>query len=156
MGIQIPHGKGQKGHPVVKYRDTLWLSIQKRLKWSRCHLRWELRWAQGTMYILHGGPDPHGKGQFWGEEKRIVSIGTFCREPCKNGWSCQFAIWIVDSGRPKEAQFAKWRQCAHMGRHIDATWRIRLSRLWRRCGQTYVKLLWPLVRCYRSVLLIKP
>jgi len=35
------------------------------------------------------------------EEEPILSIGTSCRELCKNGL---FAIWIVDSGGPKEAQ----------------------------------------------------
>jgi len=29
---------------------------------------------------------------------------TLCRELCKNSWTDQFAIWVVDSGRPKEAQ----------------------------------------------------
>jgi len=27
-----------KGHPIVKYRDILWPSVQKRLNWSRCWL----------------------------------------------------------------------------------------------------------------------
>ena len=47
---------------------------------------------------------PHGKGQFLGEEEPVVSIGTFCRELCRNSWTNRFAIWIVDSGGPKEAR----------------------------------------------------
>jgi len=39
-----------KGHPFVKYRDTLRSSAQKRLNWSRCRLSCGLRFAQGTMY----------------------------------------------------------------------------------------------------------
>ena len=36
-------------------------------------------------HVSDGDPDPHGKGQFWGkEEKKNVSIGTFCRELYKN------------------------------------------------------------------------
>jgi len=39
-------------------------------------------------------------------------------------------VWIVDSGGPKEAQVQSYSpgsaNCAHMGRHIGATWRIRL------------------------------
>jgi len=45
--------------------DTL-ASLQKRLKRSRCRLRWELGWAQGSRIKL--GSDPHGKGQFWGRK----------------------------------------------------------------------------------------
>jgi len=34
-----------KGHPVVKYRDTLQSSVQKRLKISRCRLGCGFGWA---------------------------------------------------------------------------------------------------------------
>jgi len=86
--------------------------------------------------------------QFWGKEEPIVSIGTFCCELCKNSWNDRFAVWFVDSGGPKARKhiFARWRQCAHMGRHIGATWRIRLNRRPSVAAvQSYVKLLWPLV-----------
>ena len=46
----IPHGKrqfwGEKGHPTVKYRDTLRSSVQKRLNRSRCRLGSGLGWAK--------------------------------------------------------------------------------------------------------------
>jgi len=42
-------------------------------------------------------------------------------EPCKNGWTDRDAIWVVDSGGPKEA-------CVTWG-HIGAFWRIRLNHL---------------------------
>jgi len=52
-GVQIPHGKGPfcggKGRPIIKYRDTLWSSVQKRPNRSRCRLDCELGWAQGIM-----------------------------------------------------------------------------------------------------------
>jgi len=32
------------------------------------------------------------------------SIGTFCRELYRSGWTDRFAVWVVDSGGPKEAQ----------------------------------------------------
>ena len=38
-GVQIPMGRGNfggKGCPIVKYRDTLRSSVQKRLNRSRC------------------------------------------------------------------------------------------------------------------------
>jgi len=38
-----------KGHPTVKYRDTLRPSVQKRLNRSRCCLGSGLRWAVGIM-----------------------------------------------------------------------------------------------------------
>ena len=41
--------------------------------------------------------------------------------------------------------FAMLRQCAHMGGHIGATWRIRLNRLSAALLRPYVKLLLPLI-----------
>ena len=41
---------------------------------------------------------------------------TLCHELCKNGWTDQDAIWIVDSGGPKEACIrwdAHWRHLAN-------------------------------------------
>jgi len=34
--------EGGKGRPIVKYRDTLRSSVQKRLNQSRCHLSYGL------------------------------------------------------------------------------------------------------------------
>jgi len=54
-GVQIPHGKrqfcGGKGRPIVKNRDTLRSSVQKRLSRSTCRLgcRLGLGWAVGIM-----------------------------------------------------------------------------------------------------------
>ena len=59
MGVQIPHGKvqflGGKGRPIVKYTDTLWSSVQKRLNRSRCRLGCEFVWAIGI--VLDGGSE---------------------------------------------------------------------------------------------------
>jgi len=46
----------------------------------------------------------HRKQHFAGEEEPIVTVGTFCCELCKNGQTDRLAVWIVDSGRLKEAQ----------------------------------------------------
>jgi len=60
-GVQIPHGKRQfcagKGRPIVKYRDTLRSSVQKRLNRSRCCLACGLGlgWAVGIM--CYRGPE---------------------------------------------------------------------------------------------------
>jgi len=52
-GVQVPHGRGNfdgKGRPIVKYRETLRSSVQKRLNRSRCRLGCRLGWAQGILY----------------------------------------------------------------------------------------------------------
>ena len=49
-----------KGRPIVKYRDTLLWAVQKWLNRSRCHLGYELWWANEAYIRL--GPDPHPKG----------------------------------------------------------------------------------------------
>jgi len=50
-GSRSPHAKGQfwggKGRPIVKYRETLRSSMQKRLNRSRCRLGCGLGWAVG-------------------------------------------------------------------------------------------------------------
>jgi len=38
-----------KGHPIVKYKDTLRSSVQQQLNQSRCHLGLGLGLAQGIM-----------------------------------------------------------------------------------------------------------
>jgi len=69
---------------------------------------------------------------------------TLCSELCENGRTDRFAVWVVDSGGPKEAkvqQFNCIRQCALTGGHIGATWRIRLNRPSVEAMLPYVKLL---------------
>ena len=77
-GVQIPYGKGQvlwgKGRPIVKYRNTLLSSVQKRLNQSRCHLGCGLGWAQGI--VLDGDQIPMGMGNF-GERAPIVKYRDF-------------------------------------------------------------------------------
>jgi len=55
MGSRSPTWEGAKGHPIVKYRDTLRSSVQKWLNQSRCRLGCGLGWAQGI--VLDGGPE---------------------------------------------------------------------------------------------------
>jgi len=45
-----------KRHPVVKYRDTLWSSVQRQLKRSRYRLGCGLERAQ-RIFVLDGGPE---------------------------------------------------------------------------------------------------
>jgi len=69
---------------------------------SRCHFGYGLVWAQGS--IIRWGPT------------------TLCHELCKNGWSDQFAVWVVDSCALKEAKFNRIRQVVPMCRHGRAHW----------------------------------
>jgi len=108
-------------------------------------------------HVLDGGPDPLWQGTILGGRAAIVSIWTFCRELCKNGWMGRFAAYTVDWGWPKEAQVQSYSpggaNCAHMGRHIGATWRIRFSRPSAAAMRSCVKSLWPLVICLFTHLL---
>jgi len=56
----------------------------------------------------------------WAVQKRLNR--SICRLGCGLGWA---------EGSTSSTVFAKWRQGAHMGGHIGATWRTRLRR-W--CG----------------------
>jgi len=78
-----------------------------------------------------------------------LSVCHTSSEPCKTGRTDRDAVWVVDSGGPKEADvqsysvFARWRQCALMWGHIGATWRIRLNRPSAAAMRSHFKLLWP-------------
>ena len=61
---------------------------------------------------------------------------SICRLGCELGWA---------EGSISSIIFARWRQCAQMGGHIVATWRIRLSHPSAAAMRSYVKLLLPLV-----------
>jgi len=58
---------------------------------------------------------------------------TFCCELCKNCWIDWFVIWDVYLDGQNKHKFNCIRQCAIMGGHIGATWRIQFNRpsLWR-------------------------
>jgi len=55
-----------------------------------------------------------------------------------------FGLWTL-MGRRKQSSvvFARWRQCALIGWHNGATWRIRLNRASAAAMRPYGKLLWP-------------
>jgi len=62
MGRGILRGKGR---PIVKYRETLRPSVQRRKKLIETLFR---LWAEigPRNHVLDVGSDPHGKEQFWG------------------------------------------------------------------------------------------
>jgi len=100
-------------------------------------------------HVLGGSPDPHGKAQLWGIGAPIVKYKDFLPWAVqKNGWTDQFAVWVVDSIGRRMHKFNRIRQvaptCPHGRtpcRHLANT--IELS----ACDgdAPYVKLLWPLV-----------
>jgi len=69
----------------------------------------------------------------WAVQERLNR--SICRLDCGLEWA----------ERTSSIVFARRRQCAHMGRHIGTTWRIRLNRPSAAAMRSYVKLLWPLV-----------
>ena len=60
---------------------------------------------------------------------------------CGLGWA---------EGSTSSIVFTRWRQCAHMGGHFGATWRIRLNRPSAAVMRSYVNLHWPLVNLLRG------
>jgi len=57
-----------------------------------------------TYHVLDGVQIPMGIGNLEWKGRPLWSIGNSCRELCINGWIDQFALWVVSSGGPKEAQ----------------------------------------------------
>ena len=75
---------------------------------------------------------PHGKRQFWGGNGRTtVRFRDTLRLSVHwiNGWTDRFAVLVVDSGRPKEAQVQSYSPVAPMCSHCH--WTVHV---WRRCG----------------------
>ena len=51
-------------------------------------------------HVLDGGPDPHGKRQFWGE-RGVPLYSILCCHLCKNGWTDRDVVWVIDFFKPK-------------------------------------------------------
>jgi len=99
---------------------------------------------------LDGGPDPPPREwAILGKESSNVRYRDFlpwavqkwlnrsiCRLGCGLAWA---------EGGTSSIVFARWCQCAHIGGHIGAFWRIRLNRLSAASTRSYVKWLWLLV-----------
>ena len=99
----------------------------------------------------------HRKGQFWGKGAPIVwyrdflSIETFCHDLCKNGCTDQFAVWVVDSGGPKEAEVTSYSPGGASVRSWDGT--LEPPEPSVAAIQLYVRLLWLLVVAAAAVAL---
>jgi len=75
----------------------------------------------------------YAKKEFLGEGRARACQTTLCRELYKNGLTARDAVWVEDTGGPKEA-------CVAWG-HMSVSWRIRLNRPAAAVMSPYVKLL---------------
>ena len=114
-----------KGRPIVRYRDTLRSSVQKRLNWDSVSV---MDSDGHRKHVLDGSPDHVCEGAILGER---TCPTTLCHELCKNGWTDRDAVWVVDSVGLKEAQVQLYSpggapppMCPHWRAHL----RIRLNR----------------------------
>jgi len=99
-----------------------------------------------TVWVMDsGGPNeacsiwthiPYAKRQLLGERTcpgmPDDTLPSVCRLVCAFEWA---------EGSTSSIVFARWRQCALVGGHIDATERIRLNRPSAAAMRPYVKLL---------------
>jgi len=106
-------------------------------------------WVRLGNHVLDVGPDTPSEGAILAERRAHSNYRVFlpwavqerlnrsiCHLDCGLGWA---------EGSRSSVIFTRWRQCAHMGRHIGATWWTRLNHPFAAAMQCYVKLLWPLV-----------
>jgi len=153
MGVQIPHGKGQfwgwKWRPIVKYRDTLQSPVLES-GWTDRDAIWIVGSEWPKELWVRWDPDPPTRRGSFGEGASIVKYREFLPwavykrlnwSICHLGWGLR----LVEGGTSSNI-FARWRQCAHMGGYIGATWRIHFNRLSAAALQSYVKSLWPFVK----------
>jgi len=107
MRSRCQHGKGQfwgrNKQTIVNNRHTPRSSVQRRLNRSRCRLGWTR--TNRKHHVLHGrSRSPMGRGNSDGQGRPLQSIGTFSRKLCINGCTYPFAVSVVDSSGPKDAQ----------------------------------------------------
>jgi len=76
--------EGGEGRPVVKYMGTPCGRLRKMTE--PIEMSFGLRTSMGLgNHLLDWSPDAPSEGAVLEKEELIVSIGTFCRELCKNG-----------------------------------------------------------------------
>jgi len=88
-----------------------------------------LAWTQGIMRYK-GVQIPHEKGQFWWIGAPIVNYRHFLPWAVQErlNWSIRLGCGLQwAAGCTSSIVFARWCQCALMGGHIAATWRIRFN-----------------------------
>jgi len=113
MRSRCQHGKGQflggNRQTIVKYRDTLRSSVQRRLNRSRCRLGCGFAWAKSIMCYM-GGPDPPWEGAI------LVDRGAHCKVWALSAVSC------AKTAKPIHLPFRLWTR---VGRRTHKYNRIR-------------------------------
>ena len=94
---------------------------------------------------------PSGKNQFWWKGAPIVMykprdfLPSTVQKQLNRSICCLHCGLGSAQGSMSSLVFARWRQCAFMGGHIGASWRILLNRPSAATMRPCVKLFWPLV-----------
>jgi len=127
-GLCILTALSRSTQPCTRCGTVKWVSAFRLSNNNKC--RW---W----MWIVAAYWRTHTSTSALNCAKVAEPIGLpFSSLGCGLGWVEGSTSWIV---------FARWRQCALMGGHIAAIWRVRLNRPSAAEMQPYVKLLWT---CY--------
>jgi len=130
MELQIPHEKGKfwgKGQAIVKYRDSLQSPVWNG--WTDHDAVWIVgsEWPKESW--VRWGQIPHLKWQFWGKGSPTVKYRDFLLWAVQKCWTDRFAIWVVGSAGPKEAQVQSYSPGgANVGnwRHLANTFQLVL------------------------------
>jgi len=127
----------RKELPIVMYRDFLPWAVHKWINRSICHFGCGLAWAEGSTSSV----------VFARWRQCIRRHSTACCAKTAEPIDLTFGLWTrVGQRKHKFNHIRRWRQCAHMGGHIGATWRTRLNLPSAAAIRSYVKLFWPLVK----------
>jgi len=74
-------------------------------------LDYGLGWAEGSMFYM----EPRSLCEGAGKGHTRACPTTICRKMCKNCWINRFAVWVVDSGGPKETEIQPYSPgCANV------------------------------------------
>ena len=114
-------------------------------KWLNCMMAMLFGlWARTgpRNHKLDGSPDPPWEGTILGKGVPIVKCRDFLpwavqKWPNQSSSCFGYGLGWAE-GSTTSVVFARWRQCAHMGGHIGATWQIWLNRPSVVAMQSYV------------------
>ena len=101
MESTFPHGKGQFWGEEGTTHCKVWGHCGHLCKTAEpiVMLFGLWAWTGPRIHKLDGGPDLPWEGTIWGKGHPLQSIGTFCCEMCKNGWTDRFpfpfGLWTL-------------------------------------------------------------
>jgi len=160
-------GRGNPSYSIGPLSCELWKN-----GWTDRYALWvEDLDGPKESHIIWGPDPPMGRGNFEGERVPCVKYRDLLPWAVQKRWSDRLAVWVGDSGGPKEARvqayspcgasvhkFSRFRQVAPMCSHGRAHWRnlanIRLNHPSAAPMQPYVILHWPLVMLSYDVCIV--